>query len=609
MYLNDCLQHRFPIDYAHINSVQVVDEADIIASFRGCSQVWRIDRETGAGEWLLGRSNRSDAEWERKGIRMLKIVGDPEGEFCGQHSARLIPNGHLLLFDNGNQCLEDPETRDTQRTNWEFSRVVEYALDPDNGEAVFVRQHCLGNTCDRVSASQGHIHRMDSGHWLISWGRGPRDPSFRVPDASVTEVDPLTNEELLAFKITHPDYYAGPNEAGTTRAYPVEFVALADTPGPLTAEIVTRAATSAFHTGSGTAQVVVAFSRPVKNFAAETPSLSVTGAEVTDVAPHIEAGAPANAYVLTLDPTGDEAVSVKLVADVNDDGVCTADEICTADGTPLTGVPETAHTIPGPVQVSFDEAAYTVTEGRTVEVVVELDRTHDRPGPLEIPLRVQSGGTDAGDTEYTVPTIVTFDTTETEKTVSVEILRDTIIEEPETVVLGFGSLPTGVTPGTPTTTRVTITDKTPAAEFTLILPDTVAEGDPADLTVRIDNEATFSTEQTVTLTFSGAAERGSDYTVDADTLRLQEGRKSVTADIIEVVDDADAENAETIIVTAQHNGRQIGSQTVTILGRVHTKHAAVCTCSGSMLWPPQDVSWGMCRSGSGIGIINEFNKL
>ena len=45
------------------------------------------------------------------------------------------------------------------------------------------------------------------------------------------------------------------------------------------------------------------------------------------------------------------------------------------------------------------------------------------------------------------------------------------------------------------------------------------------------------------------------------------------------------------------------------LGRVHTKHAAVCTCSGSMLWPPQDVSWGMGRSGSRIDIINEFNKL
>ena len=94
----------------------------------------------------MGRSNRSDAEWEADGIQRLKIVGDPHGEFCGQHSARLIPNGHLLLFDNGNHCLEDPETGDTQRPNREFSRVVEYALDPDNGEAVFVRQHCQGNT-------------------------------------------------------------------------------------------------------------------------------------------------------------------------------------------------------------------------------------------------------------------------------------------------------------------------------------------------------------------------------------------------------------------------------------------------------------------------------
>ena len=143
----------------------------------------------------------------------------------------------------------------------------------------------------------------------------------------------------------------------------------------------------------------------------------------------------------------------------------------------------------------------------------------------------------------------------------------TIIEESETVALGFGDLPTGVTPGTTTTTRVTIADQTRTAEFTLTLPDTVAEDDGAAITARIDidNGVTFSTEQTFTLTFSGTAERGSDYTVDADTLRLQKGLKRVTDDIIEVVDDADTENAETITVTAKHNGRQIGSQTVTIL--------------------------------------------
>ena len=354
MYLDDCRQHRFPNDYAHINSVQVVDGADIIASFRGCSQVWRIDRETETGEWLLGRSNRSDAEWEADGIQRLKIVGDPHGEFCGQHSARLIPNGHLLLFDNGNHCLEDPETGDTQRPSREFSRVVEYALDPDNGEAVFVRQHCQGNTCTRYSTSQGHIERMDSGHWLASWGRGGGN---HFPEASVTEVDPLTNDELLAFKITHPRYYQGADVAMPTRAYPVEFVALADTPGPLTAEILQIPASPLFHLGPTDApKVVVAFSRPVVDFAADTTSVSLSGATIAGIGPHVAPGDPANAYLFTLTPTGVGPITFALVAGQS----CASGGICTADGTVLTEVPA-SYVIPprptGPAVVSIASSA------------------------------------------------------------------------------------------------------------------------------------------------------------------------------------------------------------------------------------------------------------
>ena len=565
MPLEDCVQHRFarsPIPgYAHLNSIQKYGN-QIVGSFRGCSKVLGIDATSGDVVWRVGRTNLSDDEWASRDIGPAPLipVNDPEGEFCGQHSATLLPNGHLLLYDNGAVCLINPWTRQSVGTHGEYSRAVEYALDHDAGEAVFVRDHSLHGNKAALGYSSGQVVLMDNGDWLISWGRNLRgQPPL---EETVTQVDPATGQEKFFIRFTA----ANTEERPSLMASPVPADALADTPGPLEASLPASAATSTFHTGSDTTQVVVAFSRPVKNFAAETPSLSVTGAEVTDVAPHLEAGAPANAYVLTLDPTGDEAVSVKLVADVNDDGVCTADEICTADGTPLTGVPETAHTIPGPVQVSFDEAAYTVTEGRTVEVVVELDRTHDRPGTLEIPLRVQSGGTDAGDTDYEVPTSVTFGRDERRKSVSVTANLDTIIEESETVELGF-DLPSGVTPETTSTTRVTITDRTDSAELALTLPDTVAEDDGAAITARIDidNGVTFSTEQTFTLTFSGAAERGSDYTVDADTLRLQEGRKSVTADIIEVVDDADAENAETIIVTAKHNGRQIGSQTVTIL--------------------------------------------
>ena len=364
MYLNDCRQHRFPNDYAHINSVQVVDGADIIASFRGCSQVWRIDRETETGEWLLGRSNRSDAEWEADGIQRLKIVGDPHGEFCGQHSARLIPNGHLLLFDNGNHCLEDPETGDPQRPNGEFSRVVEYALDPDNGEAVFVRQHCQGNTCNRVSTSQGHIERMDSGHWLASWGRAT---SYRMPDASVTEVDPLTNEELLAFKITHPRYYQGADVAMPTRAYPVELVALADTLGPLTAEIAESASNSTGHTGPfDKPKVVVAFSRPVVDFTAATAPVSLTGATLDSVSALVSAGEAANAYLFTLTPGGDGPISFNLVSGQS----CASDGICTADGTTLSEVPAPRVIPRAPIRLIALPGALEIHEGTTAAYTV-----------------------------------------------------------------------------------------------------------------------------------------------------------------------------------------------------------------------------------------------
>ena len=140
MAVEDCTQHRFPDDYAHVNSVQAFDD-DIVASFRGCSKVLRIDGDSGDVIWRLGKSNRSDADWTASGAQPpLRIVGDPYGEFCGQHSARMIGNGNLLLFDNGVACLVDPEGNRT-RPGEDFSRVVEYAIDPDHGEAVFQRHY------------------------------------------------------------------------------------------------------------------------------------------------------------------------------------------------------------------------------------------------------------------------------------------------------------------------------------------------------------------------------------------------------------------------------------------------------------------------------------
>ena len=514
MYLNDCLQHRFPNDYAHINSVQVVDEADIIASFRGCSQVWRIDRETGAGEWLLGRSNRSDAEWERKGIRMLKIVGDPHGEFCGQHSARLIPNGHLVLFDNGWHCLEDPETRETQRTDWGFSRVVEYALDPDNGEAVFVRQHCLGNECLQFSEAQGHIHRMDSGHWLVSWGRGAVDNWDRTgpyPEASLTEVDPLTNEELLSFKITHPDFYIGGDVAQPTRAYPVEFVALADTPGPLTAEIVESPATSVFHLGPTDApKVVVAFNQPVVDpdpAATTWPWVNVQGATVESVNPHIVPGDPANTYLFTLTPTGVGPITFALVAGQS----CASDGICTADETVLTEVPA-SHVIPprttGPAVVSITSSAtHPTKDGFTVTITFSEPVTGLTAGEIEV---TNGTGSNFGGAE---------------ESYTLEIAPDAGIEDEVTVTVTAGAVVDGLNNGSlQASAAFSVDTKAPVVSTIEITSRpqtdaTYAPGDAMEVTVTFSETVAVTGMPRLTLNVGGG-NRTANYRSGADATLL-----------------------------------------------------------------------------------------
>ena len=275
MAIEDCTQHRFPDDYSHINSLQVVD-GDIVASFRGCSKVLRIDGTSGEVIWRLGRSNLSTEEWERRNIGPppLKIVGDPYGEFCGQHAARLLDNGHLILFDNGVQCVEDPRTGETERVGDQFSRVVEYAIDLEQGEAIFQRHVFLHGSMNRLSYAMGQNDALDNGNWLITWGRGARAPNPGdppAPDVSATQVNPATGvEELTVVARIDGDVQT------QGRMYPVAPVALAAEPIALTAEFPASTYTSIFHLGAtDEPQVVVSFSRPVVDFDETTPSLSV----------------------------------------------------------------------------------------------------------------------------------------------------------------------------------------------------------------------------------------------------------------------------------------------------------------------------------------------
>ena len=114
-------------------------------------------------------------------------------------------------------------------------------------------------------------------------------------------------------------------------------------PKALSASFPASAFASASHSGADDRpQAVVAFSEAVAAFAADTPSVSVTGGRVASVQPHAEDGLE-NAWVFFLVPDGDGDVTFALVADA----ACAAGGICTPGGTALAEAPAAA-TIPGP---------------------------------------------------------------------------------------------------------------------------------------------------------------------------------------------------------------------------------------------------------------------
>ena len=586
MAIEDCVQHRFPVTlstdpdmrspeggYAHINGMHVVDGV-LVASMRGCSKVLGIDVKPGVTRgdvlWRMGRTNLSDAEWAARDIgpRPLDFINDPEGEFCGQHTARFLPNGNIFLFDNGVVCAIDPWTfEELGREGRDFSRAVEYALDLENHEAVFVRDHSLRGERSHLGYATGNVDVLDNGDWLVSWGR-VLTGADRFPDNEMaTLVDPATGQEKLGLRFRELPDDVRQRRINATVA-PAEV--LAPQPVPLTAELPASDHTSLFHTGAADSpQVVVAFSRPVVDFDATTPSLSVTGATVASVSPHLVAGEVANAYLFTLTPEGDGPISLRLVAD----RACADGGVCSADGTMLTEVPP-ALVIGPPPSVAFERATYSVGEGATLNVAVLLSNAHEGVREVTIPVTLDTSES-ASEADLAAEGSVTFAAGETRKTFSIRAIDDDLVEGSESAILRLGALPDGITAGTTTEGTVTVTDPDRATISFIVPTVQVAEGGHAPLTFAVTNGVTFQRDQTITLTVGGTATAGEDFTIaDGDNRLLSApyalvfpaGASFITA-TARVVDDTDTEpTAETVTVSAllDLTSASLGSRTVTI---------------------------------------------
>jgi hypothetical protein len=146
------------IDYVHANAIELDTDGNILLSSRHMDEITKINRATGDIMWRMGGAHNQ-----------FSFVNDSI-PFSHQHAIRVLGNGNLTLFDNGN--FHTPQ----------FSRAVEYKLDEAAKSASLVWQY--RNTPDTYGGAMGYVQRLPNGHTLIGWGTANPSVIEVAPDGS-----------------------------------------------------------------------------------------------------------------------------------------------------------------------------------------------------------------------------------------------------------------------------------------------------------------------------------------------------------------------------------------------------------------------------------------
>src|SRR3954454_8545973 len=133
-------------DYDHPNSLGFDRDSNYIVSFRHLGQIMKIDARSGRIMWRLGGKKNQ-----------FTILNDPLNGFSAQHSARIMSNGNLLLYDTA------------PRHNPPESRAVEYALDTTAKTATLVWQ--FRHSPIIYTPYVGLVQRLANGNTVVAYAQ------------------------------------------------------------------------------------------------------------------------------------------------------------------------------------------------------------------------------------------------------------------------------------------------------------------------------------------------------------------------------------------------------------------------------------------------------
>ena len=215
-----------------------------------------------------------------------------------------------------------------------------------------------------------------------------------------------------------------------------------------------------------------------------------------------------------------------------------------------------ANAAPPPPAATVTGPAAAVAEGATLSFAVSLDAAPF--APVAVAVSVAETGATLSDTP---PSSVRFAIGERTLTLTLATADDSVVEADSTVTVRLLA-GDGYALGAASSATATVRSDDAAVFEVSADASEIDEGGSATVAVSVANGATFAEAQSIALVVSGTA-AADDYDLAPNPLALDAGASSAEA-VLAAVDDTAEEPAETVVVSARHDGADVGTATVTI---------------------------------------------
>ncbi|MCE2516703.1 MAG: hypothetical protein J4F41_02470 [Alphaproteobacteria bacterium] len=251
------------------------------------------------------------------------------------------------------------------------------------------------------------------------------------------------------------------------------------------------------------------------------------------------------------------SISSQINVTVLDDNLSDAGETIAIELDRVSAGPATigSPSLASSVITDDDQALLTISAGQNGSEGVGDNATFilslDRPAATDFAVNVTTGGTAQSVDFNPALSTVNFLSGEQTKTLQFAIVDDNISEGTETLIVTLDNASGNVAIGSPrSATRLIMDNDTATLSIERGLPDGVEATDTdTNFIIRTDTES--SGDITVSFSIGGTATSGDDYASFTTTATIDAGNMITTVPI-DVLQDSDAEDNETIIIALQN---------------------------------------------------------